>query len=81
MRCFLMGKIKVKENKMEKELFKNYKDVVGIEQLQEMLSIGRTYAYKLLKQNKIKNLKIGREYKIAKIHVIEYLENNVRGEF
>ena len=46
-----------------------------------MLSIGRTYAYKLLKQNKIKNLKIGREYKIAKIHVIEYLENNVRGEF
>ena len=29
-----MGKIKVKENKMEKELFKNYKDVVGIEQLQ-----------------------------------------------
>ena len=61
---------------MEKEIFKDYKDIVGIEELQEMLGIGRTYAYKLLKSNKIKNLKIGREYKIAKAHVAEFVLNN-----
>ena len=65
---------------MEKEMFKNYKDVIGIEELKEMLGIGRTYAYKLLKENTIKNLKIGREYKIAKMHVIDYMLNNDKVE-
>lgn len=35
--------------------------------------INETLAYKLLKQRKIKSLKIGREYKIAKSYIIEYL--------
>ena len=35
--------------------------------------IGVTLAYKLLKERKIKSIKIGREYKIPKSYIIEYL--------
>lgn len=38
-----------------------------------MLGIGNTLAYRLVKQNIIKSIKVGREYKIPKANVIAYL--------
>lgn len=60
----------------EKNMFRNYPDIVTASQLQEMLNIGRTYAYKLLKNQEIYNKKVGKEYKIPKIGVIEYVKRN-----
>ena len=55
-------------------MFTSYSDIVDIIQMREMLGgIGITLAYKLLKQRNIKSLKIGREYKIPKCCIIEYL--------
>ena len=55
-------------------MFTTYPDIVDITQMRKMLGgIGVTLAYKLLKQRKIKSLKIGREYKIPKQFVINYL--------
>lgn len=55
-------------------MFTTYPDIVDIAQIRKMLGgIGVTLAYKLLKQRKIKSLKIGREYKIPKSCIIEYL--------
>ena len=54
-------------------MFTSYPDVVNVEQLKEMLGIGITLAYRLLKENKIRAFKIGREYKIPKANVIRYL--------
>lgn len=55
-------------------MFTNYPDIVNIEQMRKMLGgIGVTLAYKLLKQRKIKSMKIGREYKIPKSCIIQYL--------
>lgn len=57
-------------------MFENYKDLVGINELREMLGgIGRNKAYGLLKANKIKHVKIGSIYKIPKKCVIEYLQD------
>ena len=56
-------------------MFATYKDVVNVEQLAEMLGIGITLAYRLVKQNTIKSIKIGRQYKIPKMNVIAYLVN------
>lgn len=55
------------------EIFKDYPDVVSVEQLMEMLQIGQVLAYKLVKSGAIKSRKIGREYKIPKVNVIAYL--------
>lgn len=55
-------------------MFTNYPDIVNIEQMRKMLGgIGVNLAYKLLKQGKIKSMKIGREYKIPKSCIIQYL--------
>ncbi len=55
-------------------LFKDYPDIVNVEQLQKMLNIKRTKAYELLRKRQIKSIRIGRDYKIAKINVIRYLQ-------
>ena len=55
-------------------MFTSYPDIVNITQMRKMLgNIGITLAYKLLKQGKIKSIKIGREYKIPKSNIIQYL--------
>ena len=55
------------------DIFKNYPDVITIEDLQEMLHIGRNLAYSLIRENKIKTIKAGKKYIIPKINVINYL--------
>lgn len=54
-------------------MFTSYPDLVDINQLSEMLNIGSTLTYRLLKESTIKSMKIGRQYKIPKINVIDYL--------
>lgn len=56
-------------------MFTAYKDVVNVNQLAEMLGIGITLAYRLVKQNTIKSIKVGRQYKIPKQNIISYLLN------
>ena len=63
---------------MESNLFGKYPDVVSISQMQEMLQIGKVLAYKLVKSGKIKSRKIGREYKIAKVAVAEFVNNGAK---
>jgi len=61
-------------SKYYKSMFKDYPDVVNVKELQIMLGgISKKLAYHLLKNNIIKSIKIGREYKIAKADVILYL--------
>lgn len=57
-------------------MFVDYPDVVNIPQLCEMLGgISSKSAYKLLQANRIHHFKIGRAYKIPKVHVIAYLQS------
>ena len=58
------------------QIFKEYPDVVSVEQLQKMLDIGRNTAYKLLSEQRIKAKKIGRIYIIPKNNIIKYLAEN-----
>lgn len=55
-------------------MFTSYPDILNITQMRKMLGgISITLAYKLLKSRTIKSLKIGREYRIPKASIIEYL--------
>ncbi len=61
-------------------MFRGYPDVVNVKQLCEMLGgISTKTACRLLQENKIEHFKIGRIYKIPKIHVLKYLK--VEGYF
>jgi len=55
-------------------MFAEYPDAVDIKTLTKMLNgISRQFAYKLIKDGKIPAKKVGKEYIIAKIHVIKFL--------
>lgn len=58
----------------EFSLFEEYKDVVNIEELSQMLNIGKNKAYELINSSKIKSFKIGKIHKIPKIWIIEYIQ-------
>lgn len=57
------------------ELFKEYKDIVTVNDLTKMLGIGRNTAYKLVNSQAIPNYKIddGRKHYITKQQVIDYV--------
>ena len=56
------------------KIFENYPDVVSIEELQDMLHIGRNAAYDIVKEGKIKTIRIGKRYINPKTSVINFLE-------
>lgn len=54
-------------------MLKNYKDILSVEDLCEILSIGKNTAYRLLKSGEIKAIRIGKVYKIPKENLIKYI--------
>ena len=54
-------------------MFKEYPDVVDVEQMSKMIGISTKTAYKLLRENKIEHFKIGRTYKIPKLNILLYI--------
>ena len=59
------------------DLFREYNDVVDIDDLQKMLKIGRSTAYEIVKNGRIKTVKIGKRYIIPKQSVIEFLNTAI----
>lgn len=51
---------------MESPMFSEYPDVITVEQLMEILHIGKNAAYSLLKSGEIRTIRIGRRYIIPK---------------
>ena len=56
------------------KLLKNYPEIMNIDQMCEALGgISTRTGYKLLKEGKIKSIKVGREYRIIKTYVTNFL--------
>lgn len=51
----------------------NCPDVMSIYDMCSVLSISTKTGYRLLKEGKIKCLKVGRSYRIPKAHILTYL--------
>lgn len=49
------------------------KDLITIEELCSLLSIGRNTAYRLLNENKIKAFRIGKVWKIPKMAIEDFI--------
>jgi len=58
------------------KMLKDYPDVLNIKLLSDALGgISTKTCYKMLKEGKIFSVKIGREYRIAKVSLIDFLMN------
>ncbi len=54
-------------------IFREYDDVVSVEDVMQMLHVGRSAVYKLLNEEKIKTVRIGKKFIIPKRSIIEFL--------
>ena len=54
-------------------MFADYPDVVLVDDLTRMLGIGRNSAYKLVKDGEIGSFKVGRNYRIPKHYIVQYV--------
>lgn len=54
-------------------MLENYNDVLQIKDIMDILEIGRNSAYKLISNGSIKSLRIGRNIRIPKIYLLDYL--------
>lgn len=54
-------------------MLENYNDVLRIKDIMNILEIGRNSAYKLISNGSIKSLRIGRNLRIPKIYLLDYL--------
>lgn len=65
----------MKAQEAYKMMFRDYPDVVTVEQMCKMLGgISIKTGYRLLKDGIIKSFVVGRRYRIPKLYIFEYLE-------
>lgn len=55
-------------------MLKDYPDVMNIDEVCSILDISSKTGYKLLREGKIHSIKVGRNYRIPKVHVLSYLQ-------
>lgn len=57
-----------------------YQDAMDIKDICEFLGISRVTAYRFIEKHNIKHLKVGREYRVSRTALAEYLGINLREE-
>lgn len=58
---------------MSKEIFAEYDEILSIEDVMEILHIGKNSVYSLLKSNEIRNIRVGKRYIVPKQSVINFI--------
>jgi excisionase family DNA binding protein len=54
-------------------MLEKYDDILSVQELAKALKIGRNNAYELVRSGKIKSVAIGRQIRVTKAAVIEFL--------
>lgn len=55
-------------------MLRDYPDLMDINQMSKALGVSTKTGYKLLRDGKITAIKIGRTYRIPKLHLLTYLK-------
>lgn len=56
--------------------FSDIPDVLTISDIHNILQIGRSTAYQLVKMGRLKNIRIGRSIRVPKKHLLEFIEDS-----
>ena len=59
-------------------MYSEYTDVVTVSELAKMLKIGRNTAYELVRCGAVQNIKVGRQIRIPKQAIIDYIANSAK---
>lgn len=58
------------------DILKSYPDMLTTTQLQTVLNISKTKTYKLLRNGIIRSIKLGYDYRIPKMWLVDYLQTS-----
>ena len=64
----------IRDSDMYSVMLKDYPDVMNIEEMSRALGVSTKTGYKLLRTGKITAMKVGRTYRIPKVHLLTYLQ-------
>ena len=56
-----------------RSVLKEYPDILTVEEMSKALGVSNKTGYKLVRENKIECMKVGRSYRIPKAHLLSYL--------
>ena len=68
---------KVKQMEIYQTVLKDCPEIMSVEKMSEVLGVSRRVGYKLLKEEKIPKVRVGKAYKIAKVNLLAYLKVNL----
>lgn len=60
-------------NEIYQSVLKDYSDILTVEEMSKALGISTKTGYRLLRDNKIEHLRLGRTYRIPKAHLLTYM--------
>jgi len=55
-------------------VLKEYPDVMAVKEVSKVLSVSTKTVYKLLNQGVITSLKVGREFRVPKVYLMQYIK-------
>lgn len=70
-------KISPKTTQVTEIMFDEYKDIITVKELCQMLRISKNTAYELIHSGQIKSIKVKRQIRISKQSIISYFENEI----
>jgi excisionase family DNA binding protein len=56
-----------------RSVLKEYPDILTVEEMSRALDVSTKTGYKLIRENKIECIKVGRSYRIPKAHLLAYM--------
>ncbi len=56
-----------------RSILKEYPDILTVEEMSRALGVSTKTGYKLIRENKIECIKVGRSYRIPKAHLLSYM--------
>lgn len=59
-----------------KRSIRHYPDLMTVKDVQEILNIGRSTAYKLLQSGALNSIRIGSIYRVPKVYLTAYIKGN-----
>ena len=66
-------------NEIYRSVLKEYPDILTVEEMSKALGVSTKTGYRLIRENKIEYLKVGRSYRIPKAHLLSYMRVFVKG--
>ena len=56
-----------------RSVLKEYPDILTVEEMSKALGVSTKTGYKVIRENKIECIKVGRSYRIPKAHLLAYM--------